>query len=246
MSHIHLPDGVLPLWLWLSGYAVAALMIALLWRGRVADTKRFALLGMFSALMILVMSIEIPPYHMNLSVVTGIVLGPALAIVASFIVNLFLAFVGHGGITVVGLNTLVIAVEMLAGYGIFRGLQRLRLSLPVAGFLAVVLGLALGSAASLGIVALGAPAIDQKLQQDAVDGRAQVAHVMADVEARTGHPREHEIIEQATSAGRLDLRRMAMLMFGVGLIGWVLEGILSAAILVALARVFPQLVVREA
>ena len=231
MSHIHLPDGVLPLWLWLSGYLVTAVLVAVLWKWKrqSTDTKRFALLGIFAALMLLVMSIEIPPYHANLTVVTGIVLGPPLAIIAALIVNIFLAFMGHGGITVIGLNTLVFAVEILAGYGVFRLLMRLRTPLVLASFLAVVIGLGLGTTTSFGIIALGRPAINQSLQ--------------APVHTETEH--EHETIETAANGGQIDLGRLAALMFGVGAIGWVLEGILSTAILVALNRVYPNLVVRE-
>lgn len=230
MSHIHIPDGVLPVWLWVSGYLVAAVLIAVLWRlGRKGiDTRRFALLGIFAALMMLVMSIEFVVYHVNLSVVTCIILGPVLAIIAAFIVNLFLAFLGHGGITVVGLNVLVIAVEMLAGYGIFRLLMRVKTPLALAAGLAVFIGLGAGTAASYGIIALAAPAIDQSWQT------VQQAH------------EKPEVVEQARAGGRhLDLRRLAVIMFGAGMIGWVLEAMLSSAILVMLNRVYPGLVIRR-
>ena len=222
---------------------VTALLVTLLWRWQRngADTKRFALIGIFAALMIVVMSIEIPPYHVNLSVVTGIVLGPALAVVASLIVNLFLAFVGHGGITVVGLNTLVIAVEMLAGYGIFRLLTRVRLKLAPAAFIAVVLGLALGTATSFGIVTLGAPAIDTAMVTRTHE------HIPGILQRLEGQARQRarDTIDTASSGGRLNLGYLAWLMFGVGSIGWVLEGVLSTAILVSLNRVYPNLVIRE-
>lgn len=235
MSHIHIPDGVLPPWLWISGYVVMALLVTLLWKCKrqEADTRRFALIGIFAALMILVMSIEILPYHANLSVVASIVLGPPLAIMAGLIVNFFLSFLGHGGITVVGLNTLVIAVEMIVGYGMFHQLRRVRLPLALSSFLAVVVGLALSSATSLGIVAAGVPAINQSLQAP--------AGPHAEEQAR--HEHEPEPIEQAAAGGRLNLARLAVIMFGIGAIGWMLEGIFSAAILVALNRIYPGLTI---
>ncbi|MHB9131406.1 MAG: energy-coupling factor ABC transporter permease [Armatimonadota bacterium] len=236
MSHIHLPDGVLPPWLWISGYLLVVLLVGVVWRvTRLKnDPKRFALLGIFSALMILVMTIEIAVYHVNLSVVTGIILGPALGIIAALIVNIFLAFIGHGGFTVAGLNTLVVAVEMLAGYGAFRLLQRIRLPLALAGFLAVVIGLGLGAAASYGVIVAGAPAINQTLQEP--------EHEHAE---EAGHAHDDEALEQAAEGGQLNLKRLAALMFGVGAIGWVLEGLLSMAILTALNRVYPDLVIRK-
>ncbi len=229
MSHIHLPDGVLPLWLWAGGYLVAALLLALAWRWgrRETDAKRFALLGIFAAMMLLVMSIEIPPYHANLSVVTGIILGPALAVLAAWIVNVFLSFMGHGGVTVAGLNTLVIAIEMLSGYAVFHLLRRVRVPLAVAGFLAVIIGLGLGTGASYGIIVAGAPTINASLRAP-----------------ETTHEHEPGPLTDAAQGGHLDLHRLAILMFGFGAIGWILEGIISAAILVALNRVYPDLVIR--
>jgi cobalt/nickel transport system permease protein len=229
MSHIHLPDGILPTWLWLSGYVLTALVIAVLWRGgkATADPRRFALLGIFGASMILVMMIEIPPFsfHFNLSVVTGIILGPQLAILASLIVNLILSLIGHGGITVVGLNTLVLSVEMLAGYYVFRLLTRARMSLSRAGFVATVIGLALGTAVGFGIIALGSPWIN---------------HVLQSASLRPG-----EELPPGIEGAHLSLSRLALIMFGVGAVGWVLEGMLSAAILRYIARVYPELVSEE-
>ncbi len=130
VSHIHLPDGILPAWLWLGGYAATVLALALLWRGgkATAEPRQFALLGIFAALMVLAMTFEVPPlsYHLNLTVVAGVVLGPRLSILAAFLANTLLAAMGHGGVTVVGLNTLVLSAEMLAGYAAFRLLMRNR------------------------------------------------------------------------------------------------------------------------
>lgn len=232
MSHLHLPDGVLPLWLWLAGYLLTIGLLTVLWRWKRADidTRRFALLGLFAALMILAMSLELPPlpYHMNLSVVVAIVLGPALGIVAAFIANFFLALLGHGGVTVVGLNTLVVAVEMLVGAGVFRALLRLRARLSAAAGLAVVLGLASGTAASFGVIVVAAPAIDRTL----AIGSRQTEEA-------------HEPVTVAMQGGRLNLPRLAAFMFGLGAIGWVLEAVLSIAILTSLNRVYPQLVSRR-
>ena len=118
MSHLHIPDGLLPVWLWVSGVllALAAVLFSLYMVRRIELRKKVPLLGMMSAVMLVGMSIEVVPYHLNLSVITGIVLGPWLALVAAFIVNLLLGLIGHGGITVVGLNTLVIGFEGVMGY----------------------------------------------------------------------------------------------------------------------------------
>lgn len=114
MTHIHIPDSVLPVWLWFSGFLLMSVCLALsLFRLRTEDMRiKVPLLGTVAAVMLVAMSLEILPiaYHLNLSVVASILLGSSLGFTAAFIVNLMLAFVGHGGITI-GLNTLFLGAE---------------------------------------------------------------------------------------------------------------------------------------
>ncbi len=226
MSHIHLPDGILPVWLWLAGYLLTALLIAVLSRRgqATAEPRRFALLGVFSAMMVLVMMLEIPPFssHFNLSVMSGIIIGPQLAVLAALIVNLILALVGHGGLTVVGLNTLVLSTEMLVGYYTFRLLARGDRPTMAAAFGATFVGLAAGTAASYGLIAAGSPWIDEMM--------------------RSARLSPGERLELSVSGAHLDLARLALIMFGAGVIGWLLESILSSAALVYLEKAFPGLV----
>src|SRR5574340_1832298 len=115
LSHVHIPDGVLPLWLWAAGWLAAMLLLAVASRlGARADSRRAVpLVGAVSALVLVSMSSEIVPiaYHINLTVLAGTLLGPWLGVISSFIVVLTLALLGHGGVTVVGLNTLIISTE---------------------------------------------------------------------------------------------------------------------------------------
>src|SRR3972149_10022488 len=124
MSTIHLPDGVLPVWLWGSGLIVTILVGMVLFRftPREKLAKRLPLLGMMSAAMVLGASVEIVPilYHVNLTVISGILLGPSLIFLATLVVNVILALFGHGGITVIGLNTLTLSIEGVFGYFLFR------------------------------------------------------------------------------------------------------------------------------
>src|SRR4030067_3786621 len=102
MSHIHLPDGVLPVWLWVSGFIVAILvgMIILRFIQKEELTRRLPLLGMMAAAMVLGASVEIVPiaYHVNLTIISGLLLGPSLIFLATFVVNVILSLFGHGGI----------------------------------------------------------------------------------------------------------------------------------------------------
>src|SRR5512137_2829947 len=132
MTHMHIPDGILPVWLWVSGLlAMAAVLAVCLFRLRSMDRrKKIPLLGVLSAAMLVAMSLEILPiaYHLNLSVVAGILLGPSLGFIAAFIVNSMLALLGHGGITVMGLNTLLLGAEAMLGHALFYVITK-RLSL---------------------------------------------------------------------------------------------------------------------
>jgi len=226
MSHIHLPDGILPVRIWLAGFLLTALLVGVLWQGgrATARPRRFALLGLFAATMMLVMTIELPPfgYHFNLTVVSGIILGPQLSVLAALIVNTLLALLGHGGITVIGLNTLSISAEMMAGAAVFHLLSRWGAGVRPAGFVAVLCGLATGTGVSFGIISLGRPWIDATLRAATLRPGAELAPGIAGPE--------------------LDLTRLALLMFGLGAIGWVVEGLFSGAVLVYLRRVYPGLI----
>ena len=127
MTHMHIPDFVLPVWLWVSGFVAMAIALGIsLLRLRSMDKKKkIPLLGAISAAMIVAMSLEILPiaYHINLSVVAGILLGPALGFVAAFIVNLMLALMGHGGVSVIGLNTILLGLEAVLGHTFFSLLK---------------------------------------------------------------------------------------------------------------------------
>jgi cobalt/nickel transport system permease protein len=129
MSHIHLPDGVLPVWLWLSGLIAMVFIGTVLFRSirREEVSKRLPLLGMMAAVMVLGASVEVVPiaYHVNLTVISGILLGPSLIFLATLIVNIILAMFGHGGITVLGLNTLILSLEGILGYYFFQLLWKM-------------------------------------------------------------------------------------------------------------------------
>ena len=81
MSHLHIPDGLIPLPWILAGIGLTALFVcvalfALRKRDRARVVPRIATL---SALMLLAMGLPIPVlgYHLNLTVLTGMIAGPA-------------------------------------------------------------------------------------------------------------------------------------------------------------------------
>lgn len=112
MSHLHIPDGVLPPLLWAPGLALA--LLALLWSARAAGQRspqRIALQGALGGLMLAVMSIPLPvfalEYCLTLAGPVGVLLGPAGSYQVIAVVCVILALLGQGGLTVVGLNMLV-------------------------------------------------------------------------------------------------------------------------------------------
>lgn len=125
MSHLHIPDGVLPPWLWLSGLLVAVVLVAL--TARTPAPQQLAYRGALGGLMLAAMSVPLGPleYHLTLAGPVGVLLGPSGAIQVAFVVSVILAFLGHGGFTVVGLNALVLGVAGAVAYPIYRAVARI-------------------------------------------------------------------------------------------------------------------------
>ena len=124
MSHLHIPDGILSPFIWVSGYLVTFVILYLILKKGESDSLRqkIPFTGIAAALMLIAMSVPlgIIPVHLSLASLTAILLGPGLGFLAVFSVNIILALVGHGGITLVGINTLVIGTEVFISSFLFR------------------------------------------------------------------------------------------------------------------------------
>jgi cobalt/nickel transport system permease protein len=227
MTHIHIPDGVLPVWLWVSGFLLMSVFLALsMFRLRTADMKKkVPLLGAVAAVMLVAMSLEILPiaYHLNMSVAAGILLGPSLGFMAAFIVNLMLALVGHGGITVVGLNTLLLGTEAFLGHTLFF-LFRKRLPVFWSASVSTFLSLLLATLLLIGIV--GVSHINAELFEHHHE------HVISMTEQTRDQHHEQE---------NPDLRTFAVIVLSLGSIGWVIEGAITGAVIQFISRVRPDL-----
>jgi cobalt/nickel transport system permease protein len=128
MSHLHIPDGVLPVWLWAGGLAVALLLLAISARAGDAQRAGIAVRGALGGIVLLAMAIEIPlgpiEYHLSLVGPAGALLGAAGAFQVMFVVCAILALAGHGGLTVVGLNALVLGSGAALARPLCRALAR--------------------------------------------------------------------------------------------------------------------------
>jgi cobalt/nickel transport system permease protein len=246
MSHIHIPDGVLPWWLVAVGWIAA---LALVWiasqRARRFDVRRkVPLLGVVAALVLVSMSTEIVPiaYHVNLTVVAGVLLGPWLGAIAAFIVVVMLALLGHGGVTVIGLNTLMIAAEMAIGWGLFRLLARAlgRRRVGWAAAAATVVTLAITTTALVGLVALAGGGAATGRETGALDPRSLTfADPFSGGIVSVGTLRG---AEPAAASPSLSVARFAAVVYTLGPIGWLIEALITAAVLSYVARVRPGLV----
>jgi cobalt/nickel transport system permease protein len=245
LSHLHIPDGVLPWWLVALGWLVTLPALWLAGRHIARDPevrRRLALLGVVSALVLVAMSTEIVPiaYHINLTVVAGILLGPWLSIVAAFVVDVILALIGHGGVTVVGLNTIMIATEMLLGWALFRGLTALfgRKRTRWNAGVATVATLLATTVLLVGIVALGGPLATRR-ESGALDPST----------LRFGSPLAERLVanrlvapESGPQPSAVPIARFATVVFVLGPIGWAIEAAITAWIVGFVGSVRPALV----
>jgi len=155
MSHIHLPDGVLPWSWWLLAdlLACAWLLLALRHEGRAGRRLRLPLLGALGACMLLTMSVPLGPLplHLNLTIITGILAGPWLGFITVFLVNFMLSLLGHGGLTVLGLNSLLMGIEVAGGWWLFHRLFR-NWSISWRASVAPMLALLLSISLSFGVI----------------------------------------------------------------------------------------------
>lgn len=243
MSHIHIPDGVLPLWLIAAGWLATFALVALASRRATALDlrRRIPLVGAMGALMLVAMSSEIVPiaYHVNLTVVAGALLGPWLSIITAVVVDTVLALLGHGGVTVIGLNTLVISAEMIVGWAVFRALLRAigRKRAGLAAGVATVVALALSTTLLVGIVALGGGAAASR-----ESGALDPSTLRFSNPLSSGVFSNAIVLPEEPSADKpLSLARFAAMVYTLGAIGWVIEALISAAIVSYVARVRPGL-----
>ena len=214
MTHMHIPDGILPIWLWLAGFLVMSLVLAFsFYRVRGMDTKKkVPLLGALSAVMLVGMTLPVlPGYHINLTVVTGILMGPSLGMVAAFVTNVILSLMGHGGVTVIGLNTLLVGSETVLGHLLFTLLKRLPVFWRAA--VATVLTLFITTLMLVGIVA--------------------VSHLDPEV-LHQGEEHGNEILNGSVST-------FAWMALSLGAVGWLIEAAITGAVVRFIAQVKPDL-----
>ena len=229
MSHLHLPDGALPWWLWGSGVVLSAVLLWIVSRRHRDDRPdRLALVGALSALMLAAMALPLGPlgYHLSLAPLVGMLLGGGLAFVSACVVNAILALLGHGGFTVVGVNSLITGLAAALGSRTYRLLAR-RATPFWAGATAAVVGMVGSLAAWLLVVGIASATPGPR-------------------EMRESAEPHHGIEETALPAGERGIAwerfgRLVLLSLPFWLVGTLAEAVVGGATIGFLARVNPSL-----
>ncbi len=158
MSHLHIPDGVLPPLVWIAGALLAALLLA--WSvaaTRAEGPREIAFRSALGGIMLAVMAIPVPitafDYCMTLAGPVGVLIGAAGAFQASFVVTLILALMGQGGFSVIGLNALVLGCGAAIARPLYLALAP-RFRPPAAMAAATAVSQIVSSALWIGILAL--------------------------------------------------------------------------------------------
>lgn len=240
MSHIHLPDGVIPFVWWIGGYIVALLVAVFVLRMIDKDSvrRKIPVAAVMAAVMLITMSIPLGflPFHLNMSALAGILMGPGLGFVIAFVVNLFMALMGHGGFTVVGLNTLIIGAEAVLAFFIFSALRQ-KLQKSVTSGISVLLALVVSISLMIAVVGLSGAI-------DITGGEAFIAH---------DHDHGHEYEEKHAEEKHAEEKHEEGFNLGfITLTGWtafltvvisgiLLESVLTALIVGFLAKVRPDM-----
>ena len=159
MAHIHLEDGAFSIqWIiiWIV-IAIAVLALCLFWVTRVKkiDNKTITLAAMCTAASFAIFQVNLPLFggvHMNLTSLTGILVGPAIGGIIVLIVNILSAAIGHGGWGMVGANFLVNMAEVTVAYGVYKAMGKLRADTFSKAAVGTLAGLFMGNVIMIAII----------------------------------------------------------------------------------------------
>lgn len=177
MSHLHLPDGVLPPWIWVG--SLILVVVTLVFAGRAMDPRRIAYQGSLAAMMLAAMAVPLGPLDLHLSLAgpVGVLLGAAAGFQVAFVVSLILAFIGHGGLTAVGLNTLVLGLSGATASLVYGGVAR-RMKAAPALAVATAAGQIVSGLLWFGVVTLALRAPQHPASLSATPPRLEVVSAL--------------------------------------------------------------------
>lgn len=150
--NLHIPDGIIPLWQSLIYWIIALITLALyLYKLSKSENKDKKLIdtAVLSAATVVVSSLSIPspfgiPIHFFVIPLAAILLGPLSGVAVAFICFLVqFLFLGMGGITSLGVNTVTMGVVMsFSTYLFYKFTAELdeKLSIFSGTFMGIVMG----------------------------------------------------------------------------------------------------------
>ena len=146
---MHISDGVLSVPIWMSGYVVSVAIVAVTTKKmRPEDIPKTAIMtSVFFVASLIHIPLGPTSVHLVLSGLIGMILGP-LAFVSIFLgLVLQTILFQHGGITTIGVNSVMMGLPAFLAYRIFDIYQKFhfRLNVPVFGALAGASGIFLGA-----------------------------------------------------------------------------------------------------
>jgi cobalt/nickel transport system permease protein len=208
----------------MAGYVVTFAVVALAVRRVRGQERKGILAAAMVAVMLVVQSIPLGvPYHINLSALAGIILGPWWALISILVTNAAQASFGHGGITIVGLNTLVVWTEALIGYYLFAALRKAlksdRLRISTAAGASSLVALIFSAFLVVGIVGISGIDPSEALGQHAGEPLA------------VGSP------------AQVSLAIFAMLMVPIAIGGALIEAVITALLVAYILQVKASLIV---
>lgn len=161
MAHIHLEDGSFTLfwalaW-WIVAIAIIGLFIFWIRSVRKNDNKTITIAAFCTAASFAIFQISIPiagGIHMNLTPLIGILTGPFIGGLVTFIVNILSAAIGHGGWGMIGANTLVNITEVTSAWVIYKSLKSAGFPTVSRTGITTISALFIGNLVMVGIIVL--------------------------------------------------------------------------------------------
>ncbi len=226
--HIHIPDGVFPSWIWISGIIILIPLILLAVYFTKKDKKKLVVASAITALMLIVFSIEVFGYHLNFTALSGMILGPWWSLLSITIVNIFLALFGHGGVTVAPINILINWVEAIIAFIIFKfvlvKIKNIKLKSSLSG-ITVFFALFISFILFIGIIALAGINPALQMEHDHEDSDHEDSHI-------------HEEVTEV-----IPLKEFVIISIIPMLISALIESILTSFIVIFISKVKPRLLV---
>lgn len=159
LAHVHLPDGIMPLEWCAVWFLAAGLLVglAVIFGSRRLELKQRVTAAFLTVIVFVAMLIPVPsPFggaHMNMTPFAGVVVGPVASSLIVLVVSALTALIGHGGVTVLGANMVVLYFECVAAYLVYRALRG-RFGVYVSAFAATLIPLSLSTLLASGILSV--------------------------------------------------------------------------------------------